>query len=127
MPRHAAAPGAHPACRTGWQGCRDSTPPLYTLNGRINISNARFKADFSPIDAACDCYTCQHYTRAYVNHLFRADEILGATLASIHNERFVVRTVDQIRESIIDGTFFAFKQQFLAHYYGDKLPAGVSL
>ena len=100
---------------------------LYTLNRRINISNARFKADFSPIAAACDCYTCQHYTRAYVNHLFRADEILGATLASIHNERFVVRTVDQIRESIIDGTFFAFKQQFLARYYGDKLPAGVPL
>ena len=100
---------------------------LYTFDGRINISNARFREDFAPIDAECDCYTCQHYTRAYINHLFRADEILGATLASIHNERFVVRTVDQIRASLLDGTFFDFKQSFLARYYGDNLPIGVTL
>ena len=100
---------------------------LYTFDGRINISNARFREDFAPIDAECDCYTCQHHTRAYINHLFRADEILGATLASIHNERFVVRTVDQIRASLLDGTFFNFKQSFLARYYGDDLPIGVTL
>lgn len=100
---------------------------LYTFDGRINISNARFREDFAPIDPECDCYTCQHHTRAYINHLFRADEILGATLASIHNERFVVRTVDQIRASLLDGTFFDFKQSFLARYYGDDLPIGVTL
>lgn len=100
---------------------------LYTLDGRINIGNARFREDFTPIDAECDCYTCQHYTRAYVNHLFKADEILGATLSSIHNERFVIRTVDQIRQSLIDGTFYDFKRSFLARYYSGKLPAGVAL
>jgi len=100
---------------------------LYTLDGRINIGNARFREDFAPIDAECDCHTCQNYTRAYINHLFRANEILGATLASIHNERFVIRTVDQIRQSLIDSTFFDFKKQFLARYYGGKLPAGVAL
>ena len=99
---------------------------LYTLDGRINIGNARFREDFAPIDAECDCHTCQNYTRAYINHLFRANEILGATLASIHNERFVIRTVDQIRQSLIDSTFFDFKKQFLARYYGGKLPAGRS-
>lgn len=100
---------------------------LYTLDGRINITNAKFKTDFTPIDAECDCYTCAHYTKAYINHLFRSDEILGATLASIHNERFVVRTVDQIRESIKQDKFFDLKKTFLRRYYGDKLPAGVTL
>lgn len=100
---------------------------LYTLDGRINISRSIYREDFTPVDAECDCYTCQHYTRAYVNHLFRADEILGATLGSIHNERFVVRTVDQIRESLKNNTFFDFKEIFLSRYYGNKLPAGVVL
>ena len=100
---------------------------LYTYTGRINITNAKYKADFSPIDNECDCYTCQHYTKAYVNHLFKSDEILGATLASIHNERFVVRTVDQIRASLIDQTYWDLKKQFLSRYYGDKLPVGVIL
>lgn len=100
---------------------------LYTLDGRINITNAKFKTDFTPIDIECDCYTCAHYTKAYINHLFRSDEILGATLASIHNERFVVRTVDQIRESIKQDKFFDLKKTFLRRYYGDKLPAGVTL
>lgn len=100
---------------------------LYTYTGRINITNAKYRTDFTPIDAGCDCYTCQHYTKAYLNHLFKSDEILGATLASIHNERFVVRTVDQIRASLRDGSYWDLKQQFLSRYYGDKLPVGVTL
>ncbi|QQS22234.1 tRNA guanosine(34) transglycosylase Tgt [Candidatus Saccharibacteria bacterium] len=100
---------------------------LYTYDGRINITNSKYKTDFTPIDSDCDCYACQHYTKAYINHLFKSDEILGATLASIHNERFAVRTVDQIRASLIDGSFFDFKKQFLARYYGDKLPTDVTL
>jgi len=93
---------------------------LFTYDGRINIRNARFCSDFSPIDSECDCYTCQNYSRAYINHLFRSDEILGLTLASIHNERFVVRTVDNIRDSIDDGTFFEYKKRFLERYYGPE-------
>ena len=100
---------------------------LYSLDGRINILNAKYKKDFTPIDAECDCYTCAHYTCAYLNHLFKSDEILAATLASIHNERFVVSTVDQIRQSLKDETFFDFKSTFLTRYYKGKLPAGVTI
>lgn len=91
---------------------------LYTANGRINIKNAAFTRDFSAIEASCSCYTCTYYTRAYINHLFRADELLGLTLASIHNEYFVVHLVDRIRESIEDGSFLSFKQEYLSNYFG---------
>lgn len=90
---------------------------LYTHEGRINIFNARYTDDFAPIDPACDCATCAQYTRAYVAHLFRAKEMLAATLASIHNLRFIIRLVDIMRESIIDGSFADFKKDFLARYY----------
>ncbi|MCL2444555.1 tRNA guanosine(34) transglycosylase Tgt [Candidatus Saccharibacteria bacterium] len=90
---------------------------LYTYDGRINITNARFTRDFSPIDSECDCYTCANYTRSYIQHLFKAKEILACTLASIHNERFVVRTVEQIRDSITSNTFHEFKEAFLKRYY----------
>lgn len=98
---------------------------LYTLDGRINITNTKFKTDFTPIDAECDCYTCKGYTRAYLNHLFKSDEILASTLASIHNERFVVRTVDQIRESIKNGNFYNFKRIFLDRYYKNTPHSGI--
>lgn len=89
---------------------------IYTTKGKLNITNAKFKQDFLPIDEACQCYTCTNYTRAYVHHLLRADEILGLTLASIHNEYFIVHLVDEIRQSIIDGTFFDLKAQWLKKY-----------
>lgn len=91
---------------------------LFTYSGRINIKNSAYNIDFRPIDESCDCYSCKNYTRAYIHHLFRSSEILGLTLASIHNERFVVRTVDLIRESIENGTFFEYKKDFLEKYYG---------
>lgn len=90
---------------------------LYTRGGRINIKRAEFKQDFRPFDEACDCYTCAHYSRAYLHHLFRTGELLANTLATIHNERFIVRLVDDIRESIKNETFYSFKQQFLRTYY----------
>ena len=97
--------------RTGRNGA------VHTRDGRVNLLNARFVRDFTPIDAECDCYTCKNYTRAYLAHLFRSDEMLAATLASIHNLRFLVRLVDQMREAIIDGTFDTLKTNFLARYY----------
>ncbi|NCU37459.1 tRNA guanosine(34) transglycosylase Tgt [Candidatus Saccharibacteria bacterium] len=100
---------------------------LYTYDGRVAITNSAYKVDFTPIDSECDCYTCQNYTRAYMHHLFKCKEILGATLASIHNERFIVHTVDQIRESIINETFFEYKNQFLQRYYKNSPPNGVEL
>ena len=90
---------------------------LYTLDGRINIKNAKYKHDFAPLMSDCDCECCKNYTRAYLHHLFKTDEITAKVLASIHNEHFVVHTVDQIRESILDGTFKDYKAQFLSRYY----------
>ncbi len=90
---------------------------LYTNDGRINIKNAKFKHDFTPLMEDCDCELCQNYTRAYLHHLFKVDEITAKVLASIHNERFIVRTVDQIRQSLLDETFAEFKESFLSKYY----------
>ena len=90
---------------------------LYTRHGRINIKRHEFTSDFRPFDETCDCYTCRHYSRAYLHHLFHAGELLSNTLATIHNERFIVRLVDDIRQSIDNDTFFTFKEQFLSDYY----------
>lgn len=91
---------------------------VYLPTGRINIGGAKYRRDFSPLSDECDCYTCQHYTRAYIHHLFKAHEMLAGTLATIHNERFIVKLVDDIRESIKDGSFFEFKSAWLQRYYG---------
>ncbi len=80
--------------------------------GRLNINNAPFKTDFSPIEKDCDCYTCKNYTRAYLSHLFRANEMLAGTLASIHNLRFLIRLAKEARQAIIDGTFEEFKKNY---------------
>ena len=90
---------------------------LYTNDGRINIKNAKYAHDFSPLMADCDCECCQNYTRAYLHHLFKTDEITAKVLASIHNEHFVVNVVDNIRTSLLDGTFENYKSSFLARYY----------
>ena len=90
---------------------------LYTLDGRINIKNARFRTDFAPVDNECDCECCKNYSRAYLHHLFKTDEITAKVLASIHNEHFVVKVVDRIRESILSGGFETYRDEFLARYY----------
>ncbi len=90
---------------------------FYTPHGRWNLSNARFKRDFTPLVDGCDCYTCGNYSRAYIHHLFKAKEMVSATLISIHNERFVVRMVDDAREAIDNGTFNELKAEVLGSYY----------
>jgi queuine tRNA-ribosyltransferase len=90
---------------------------VYGATGRFNITNARYRRDFTPIDADCDCYTCAHYTRAYLHHLFKAKEFLSATLATIHNERFVIRLVDEIRAAIRAGEFDELRAHVLGRYY----------
>ncbi len=92
---------------------------LYTKNGRINITRAEFARRYESFDVTCDCYTCKNYTASYLRHLFQSGEILGKTLATIHNERFIVRLVDNIRTSIADGTYYDFKKDFLNSYYSD--------
>ncbi len=78
---------------------------VYVGKGRINLFNAQFTTDFAPIEAGCGCYTCQNYTKAYLAHLFRAKEMLAATLASIHNLYFLVNLVKRLRTAIIEGRF----------------------
>lgn len=94
------------------------TGSLYTKNGRFNIENAQYKNDFTPIEKACECYTCTHFTKAYLAHLFRSDEILANTLASIHNVHFIVNLVKKMREGILAGTFDRLKDDFSASYEG---------
>lgn len=99
------------------------TSAVYTTRGRFNVSNGPYRKDFSPIDQECSCYTCNNYSRAYINHLFRSKEILASTLATIHNEHFIVSLVENIRTRIIDGTFQEFKASFLSKYLeGKSLP-----
>lgn len=89
---------------------------LLTDHGRLNIRNARFRCDPGPIDPACDCSTCRVFSRAYLHHLFRNDELLGYRLASIHNLRWTLKLMDTIRASIATGSFTAYRDAFLAEY-----------
>lgn len=89
----------------------------YTLDGRFTIKAARYSDDFGPLDPDCDCYTCKNYTRAYLNHLYKAKEILAAILVSNHNEHFIIKLVDDIRASITGGSFSDLKTAWLARYY----------
>lgn len=92
------------------------TSAVYCPTGRFNVSGSSYRKDFSPIDSECTCYTCKNYTRAYLNHLFRAKEILGPTLATIHNVHFIVNLVERMRLAIDAGDFFELKQEFLGRY-----------
>jgi queuine tRNA-ribosyltransferase len=89
---------------------------VYTARGRHNLLVAASRRRFEPIEDGCDCYTCTHYTAAYLHHLFKAKEYLAATLATIHNERFIVRLVDDMRAAIDAGDFAAMKTEFLGGY-----------
>ncbi len=89
---------------------------IYTKSGKIIIMNTKFRNDFEPIEKDCGCYTCQHYTKSYIAHLFHGKEMLAGTLASIHNLYFIVNLVKKIRQSILDDKFFEFKKEFLDQY-----------
>lgn len=85
---------------------------LMTSTGRVNIKRAQYKDDFTPLDSECDCYTCKNYTKAYLNHLHKCNEGLGARLCSIHNLRFLIKLSEDIREAIKEDRFLDFKQEF---------------
>jgi queuine tRNA-ribosyltransferase len=94
---------------------------VYSPEGRFNISNARFRRSFAPLMEGCPCYTCTHYTQAYLHHVVHAKELIAATLLTIHNEYFIVNLVAQIRQSILDDTFHDFKSEFLGRYGSGRL------
>lgn len=89
---------------------------LLTHTGRLNIRNAQYAEDPLPIEEGCECYTCRHFSRAYLRHLFKAGEILGLRLATIHNVHFELALMRRIRQSILDGTFREFKAEFLSSF-----------
>jgi queuine tRNA-ribosyltransferase len=88
----------------------------FTATGTINLKNAPFAEDTNPIEAGCTCHACQNFTRAYLRHLVKAEEILGLRLISIHNLHFYLNLTRQAREHILKGTFQAFREQFVAGY-----------
>lgn len=89
---------------------------MYTTYGRINIKNARFIDDFTPLDPECNCWACKNYTRAYIRHLYKAGEILAARLATFHNLYFYKRIIDGIRKAIAEDNLIGYRQDFLAKY-----------
>ncbi len=86
---------------------------LYTRDGKFSVKNSIYKEDFSPVDPECDCYTCKNFTRAYLRHLFNADEILALQLASIHNLAFYLWLVREARRHIIEGSFLDWKNAMI--------------
>ncbi len=96
---------------------------LYTREGKFSIKNAIYKEDFTPIDQNCDCYACRNFTRAYIRHLFNADEILALQLASIHNLAFYLWLVKEARNHIIQGDFLEWKDEILQKI-GEKSKVG---
>lgn len=87
-----------------------------TSKGKLVVKNAKYKDDFSPLDDNCDCYACKNHTRAYIRHLLNVDEILGARLLSIHNLRFLIKLMENIRKSIEEDRYLEFKDEFYRNY-----------
>ncbi len=89
---------------------------LFTRDGRVNIKSARFRTVQGPLEEGCSCYTCRNYSAGYLHHLLRAEEQLYYRLGSIHNIHFMLRLAAQLRASIIDGSYPALRDEFLARY-----------
>ena len=94
----------------------------FTADGRVNVRRAELKADRRPLDETCECSTCKRFSRAYIRHLFVADEILGLRLVSLHNVHFLVALMRRSRAAVIDGTFDAWSRDWLARYHSRPTP-----
>lgn len=86
---------------------------VWTYEGKLNLNNSPFISDLDPIEKGCDCYTCQNFTRSYVSHLIKEGEVLGIRLTTVHNLRFVMRFMEDIRSSIKEGNFKSYKKEFI--------------
>ena len=90
-----------------------------TSHGKVVVRNATYERDWGPLDPECDCYTCRNYTRAYLRHLHKSDELFGKTLLSIHNVRFLLQLSEDIRKAIQEDRLLDFKEEFLDKYGRD--------
>lgn len=89
---------------------------VMTHSGRVVLKNGKYKADFSPLDAACDCYVCQNYTKAYIRHLFNAGELLAQNLASYHNIYFLLKMMEELRTAIANDQVLEFRERVFSEY-----------
>ena len=97
--------------RNGRNGC------LFTKNGKISITNARYKKDLSPIDKDCQCYACKNFSKAYLRHLYMSNEMLAPILGTIHNLYFMSSLIKQIKEAIIENRFLSFRKKFYEDFF----------
>jgi len=89
-----------------------------TSSGRVVIRNAQYERDFGPLDPECDCYTCRNYSRAYIRHLIKANEVFGIRLTTYHNLYFLIQLMKKVREAILEDRLLDFRDQFFEQYYG---------
>ena len=91
-----------------------------TSQGKVVVRNAKYARDFTPLDPECDCYCCKNYTKAYIRHLVKANEILAARLITTHNLRFLLKLMEDVRQAIMEDRLLDFKDEFFTKY-GYKL------
>lgn len=91
-----------------------------TKYGKINLKNAKYKEDFTPISEECNCYACKHYTKSYIKHLLNAEETFGARLLSIHNINYLVNLTKELRDAIKNDSILEYREEFIKNYYGEK-------
>lgn len=89
---------------------------VFTSRGRLTIRNASYIRDFGPLDEECDCYTCRNFSRAYIRHLIKVNEVLGIRLTTIHNLHFLLKMMEKIRNALQNGTFCEYKRNFYSKY-----------
>ena len=89
---------------------------FYTMDGKMNVKNAKYKEDFTPLEKECDCYACKHYTKAYIHHLIKCEETFGQRLLSIHNIRYLIRLTEEIREAIKNDNILEYRDNFIKRY-----------
>ena len=93
---------------------------FYTMDGKKNVKNAKYKEDFTPLEKECDCYACKHYTKAYIHHLIKCEETFGQRLLSIHNIRYLIRLTEDLRKAIKNDNILEYREYFIKRYYKEE-------
>ena len=94
---------------------------FYTMDGKMNVKNAKYKDDFTSLEKECDCYACKHYTKAYIHHLIKCEETLGQRLLSIHNIRYLIRLTEDLRKAIKNDNILEYRDNFIKRYYKKEI------